>query len=136
MDLLFKRLPFDNQEKELKSLKNQLNFLENSTLIPPSSPYIPTTYAQNPPQTAGPMYSESSSSLRVLFSPEDWERTFKKPKPHKTQSKILTKLRDPPPNPEKRPQLMTKNPISEFLERTQQHLSIPPVLAISEDNDS
>ncbi|KAL2541644.1 putative zinc finger protein [Abeliophyllum distichum] len=82
------------------------------------------------------MYSESSSSLRVLFSPEDWERTFKKSKPQKTQSKVLTKPRDPPPNPEKRPQLMIKNPISEFLERTQQHLSAPTVLAISGDDDS
>ncbi|KAL2518517.1 Reverse transcriptase domain-containing protein [Abeliophyllum distichum] len=138
MDLLYKRLPFDNQEKELKSLKNQLNFLENTTLIPPSSPYIPTTYIQNPPQIVGPMYSESSISLRVLFSPEDWERTFKKPKPQKTQSKVLTKPRDPPPNPEKRPQLMIKNPISEFLERTQQHqnFTTPPVLTINGDNDS
>ncbi|KAL2474912.1 Uncharacterized protein Adt_35648 [Abeliophyllum distichum] len=101
MDLLYKRLPFDNQEKELKNLKNQLNFLENSTLILPYSPYIPTTYAQNPPQIVGPMYFESSSSLRVLFSPEDWERTFKKSKPQKTQSKVLTKPRDPSPNPEK-----------------------------------
>ncbi|KAL2491172.1 putative zinc finger protein [Abeliophyllum distichum] len=31
---------------------------------------------------------------------------------------------------------MIKNPISEFLERTQQHLFAPPVLAISRDNDS
>ncbi|KAL2471950.1 Viral movement protein [Abeliophyllum distichum] len=97
MDLLSKRLPFDTQEGELRSLKHQLNFIENSSLIPPSSPFKPT-YPQNISQSYGPMYSESSGSLKNFFSPEEWERKLKKPKPPKTQTKPRVS-----PNPEKQP---------------------------------
>ncbi|KAL2518739.1 Reverse transcriptase domain-containing protein [Abeliophyllum distichum] len=132
MDLLSKRLPFDAQEGELRSLKHQLNFIENSSLIPPSAPFKPT-YPQNISQSYGPMYSESSGSLKNFFSPEEWERKLKKPKPPRTQSKP----RVPPPNPEKQPQLMIKNPISEFLERAQkQETMSPPVLAITADSNA
>ncbi|KAL2471551.1 Reverse transcriptase domain-containing protein [Abeliophyllum distichum] len=132
MDLLSKRLPFDAQEGELRSLKHQLNFIENSSLIPPSSPFKPT-YPQNISQSYGPMYSESSGSLKNFFSPEEWERKLKKPKPPKTQARS----RVPPPNPEKQPQLMIKNPISEFLERAQkQETTSPPILAITADSST
>ncbi|KAL2534384.1 putative zinc finger protein [Abeliophyllum distichum] len=132
MDLLSKRLPFDAQEGELRSLKHQLNFIENSSLIPPSSPFKPT-YPQNISQSYGPMYSESSGSLKNFFSPEEWERKLKKPKPPKTQARS----RVPPPNPEKQSQLMIKNPISEFLERAQkQETTSPPILAITADSST
>ncbi|KAL2499233.1 Uncharacterized protein Adt_24783 [Abeliophyllum distichum] len=52
MDLLSRRLPFDAQG-ELRSLKHQLNFIENCSLIPPSSPFKPT-YPQNISQSYGP----------------------------------------------------------------------------------
>ncbi|KAL2513330.1 Uncharacterized protein Adt_18930 [Abeliophyllum distichum] len=132
MNLRYKSLPFDDQEKELRSLKNQSNFLENSTLVPPSSPYIPASHFQNSPQAVGPMYSSNfSSSLKVLFTPEEWERTFKKLKSPKTQPKP-TASKEPPPNPEKHPQLMIKNPISKFLERAQKQTPFtPPVLSFT-----
>ncbi|KAL2526921.1 Uncharacterized protein Adt_11975 [Abeliophyllum distichum] len=42
-----------------------------------------------------------------------------------------------PPNPEKQPQLMIKNPIAEFLERAQkQETTSPPILAITADSST
>ncbi|XP_022880271.1 uncharacterized protein LOC111397527 [Olea europaea var. sylvestris] len=140
MTFLQNRLPITDQEREIRNLKKQLISLENNSMIPPSTPYHPISYTHIS-QTSGPMYSTGAyESTFSLFTPEEWEKKLtplshpdiKKTKPLASQNLQVL----PPPNPEKRPQMLIKNPITTFLQKTQNRSSITPILIIPNETSS